>query len=187
MQGGANQGGAKVCRGDADHICPQRLLLWQIVAAEIQDDVSHWHCYETTSLRHHSVQTTCLVGIAMRLIVSGITAWSYGALWTHDCLHSYSWSLVFVLRIIDRMACCVPSVLSMERLFHPLVRSRKNLGCDELACFPRISQKGWRANRSWQIMQHPASGGTLATALLRQRVRGTRWTSGMGDGMDDAE
>ena len=68
--------------------------------------------------------------------------------------------------------------VSMERLFHPLVRSRKNLGCGELA-FNAFCKKVGRANRSCEIMQSPASGGTSATALLRWRVCGIRRSSGI--------
>jgi len=52
--------------------------------------------------------------------------------------------------------------MSMERLFHPLVQIRKNLGCDELA-FDAFCKKAARANRSCEIMQSPASGESLAT------------------------
>ena len=76
--------------------------------------------------------------------------------------------------------------MSMERLLHPLVQSRKNLGCDELA-FGAFRKKVARANQSCEIMQSPASGESLATGLLRLHVRGIRQTSGMRDGMEDGD
>ena len=77
-------------------------------------------------------------------------------------------------------------LFSMERLVHPLVRSRKNLGCDELA-FDAFNKKVTRANRSWEKMQSPASGGTLATVLLRSCVHSIGPPSWMRDRMDNGE
>ena len=56
-----------------------------------------------------------------------------------------------------------------------------------LSTFNAFREKVTRANRSSEIMQSAASGGTLATALRRPRVHGIGSTSWMGDRMDDGE